>query len=102
MTQGKTIAGALAGLLSSRKAIVVIVAIGTVAALGFTHNVDGDRVLEFVKWVLMVWLGAQAYEDAKIKSASFFVPTDKEVSIVEAGASETDSKSASEDLANES
>jgi len=66
--------GAVAGLLASRKAIIVIVAIGVVAALGFTHNIEGDKVIEFVKWVVVSWLGAQAYEDAKIKSAALFTP----------------------------
>lgn len=66
------IVNALTGLLSSRKAIIVFVAILAISGLGYAGIVEGDKVIEFVKWVVVSWLGAQAYEDAKIKSAALY------------------------------
>lgn len=65
---------ALARLLSSRKAIIVFVAIVAISGLGYAGIVEGDKVVEFVKWVVVSWLGAQAYEDAKVKSAALYQP----------------------------
>lgn len=69
-----TILQAFGKLASSRKAIVVVLAIVIVGGMGFAHVVEGDKVLEFVKWLVMAWLGAQAYEDGKVKSAALNNP----------------------------
>ena len=61
---------ALSGLLSSRKAVIVFTTIVAVTVLGYFGVIEGDKVIDFVKWVVVSWLGAQAYEDAKIKSAA--------------------------------
>jgi hypothetical protein len=68
---------ALTGLLSSRKAVIVVVAIIAITVLGYFGVVEGDKAVDFVKWVVVSWLGAQAYEDAKIKSAALYQPANE-------------------------
>ena len=54
-------------LLASRKAVVTFVAVVAAVSLGFANKVSGQEVLDFVKWVITTWLGAQAAEDVAKK-----------------------------------
>jgi hypothetical protein len=59
---------ALSGLLSSKKAIITILTMVIVMVLCLAGHIDGDAALDVIKWVAMVWLGAQALVDSKAKS----------------------------------
>ncbi len=51
-------------LAQSRKAWVVLAAVVGVIVMNVTGRVPGERALDFIKWIVMTWLGAQAAEDA--------------------------------------
>lgn len=51
-------------MLTSRKAVVMLVSIACVTVLAALGKVSGSEALEFSKWVVMVWIGAQAVVDA--------------------------------------
>lgn len=61
---------AVKGLLASRKAIVTVLVIVGVVVLAALGKVAADPALEFLKWIVIAWLGAQAYEDGAVKSAA--------------------------------
>ena len=54
----------LIDLLNSRKALIMLLAVVGAFLLAALGKVAGDQALEFVKWVVMTWLGAQAVVDA--------------------------------------
>lgn len=56
------------GLLGS-KSIVMVVAVVGACAMNVAGRVDGDKTLEFIKWIVMAWLGAEAWEAGKVKAA---------------------------------
>jgi hypothetical protein len=60
----------IAGLASSRKAWVLLAAVVGAVVMNVAGRIDGDKALEFIKWLVMTWLGAQAYEDAHVKPAA--------------------------------
>jgi hypothetical protein len=51
-------------LLSSRKALMMLAAVIAATTLASLGKVTGTEALEFVKWVVLVWIGAQAAVDA--------------------------------------
>ena len=61
---------AIRNLISSRKGIIVIATIVSVVVLAALGRLEQESTLEFLKWIVAAWLGAQAYEDAAIKSAA--------------------------------
>jgi hypothetical protein len=50
-------------LLTSRKFIVTLIAITGVTVLAAIGKIDGDKALDFAKWVLGAWIAAQAGTD---------------------------------------
>lgn len=54
----------LTELFTSRKFIVTLVAIAGVVTLAALGEVDGEKAIDFAKWVLGAWLVAQAGTDA--------------------------------------
>lgn len=56
-------------LVQSRKAWVVLFAIIGAIALAAMNRISAEASLEFVKWVVVAWLGAIAAEDAAEKAA---------------------------------
>lgn len=57
-------------LIASRKAWVMMIAIVAVATLNALGRIEGDKALEFIKWVVMTWIAAQGVEDAAVKSTA--------------------------------
>lgn len=51
-------------LTSSKKAFIMALAIVAVVVLSSLGRVPGTEALDFVKWVVVAWLGAQAYQEA--------------------------------------
>lgn len=58
---------ALSGLLSSKKAIITVLTMASVMVLCLAGHIAGESALDAIKWVAMVWLGAQALVDSKAK-----------------------------------
>jgi hypothetical protein len=54
----------LTELFTSRKFIVTLVAIAGVTVLAAVGQIDGEKALDFARWVLGAWLVAQAGTDA--------------------------------------
>ena len=50
-------------IFGSRKAVFTLIAMAATVALAWTSRITGTEALDFMKWVLTVWLGAQAAED---------------------------------------
>lgn len=61
---------AIGNLLSSRKAIVTILVVVGVIVLAALGRLAAEPAMEFLKWIVIAWLGAQAYEDGAVKSAA--------------------------------
>jgi hypothetical protein len=61
-------------LLSSRKAWVVMLALVAITVLASLGKVAGELAIDVIKWVVVTWLGAQAFEDSKVKSAALMQP----------------------------
>jgi len=61
---------ALRNLISSRKAIVVMMVVVGVVVLAGLGRVQQEQAMEFLKWIVVAWLGAQAYEDGSVKAAA--------------------------------
>lgn len=59
---------AIKGLITSRKALVVALAVIGCIVMNVTGRIDGSQALEFVKWVVVTWLGAHAWEEGKAKT----------------------------------
>ena len=59
---------AISGLLSSKKAIITVLTMISVMVLCLAGRIAGESALDAIKWVAMVWLGAQALVDSKAKS----------------------------------
>ena len=55
-------------LLSSRKAIVMLASLIGVVLLAALGKIPGAQAVEFCKWVVMTWLGAQALVDATTRA----------------------------------
>ena len=55
---------ALIELTSSKKAIVMSLAIVATVILASVNRITGPQAIDFVKWVVITWIGAQAYQDA--------------------------------------
>ena len=51
-------------LFTSRKFIVTLVAVASVTALAIIGKIDGEKALDFARWVLGAWIVAQAGTDA--------------------------------------
>jgi hypothetical protein len=60
----------ISSLATSRKAWVLLVAVVGAVVMNVAGRIDGEKALEFIKWIVMTWLGAQAYEDAHVKSSA--------------------------------
>lgn len=54
----------LSAMLGSRKAMVGLTAILAVTYLAHGGKVDGVQAMDFIKYVVMTFIGAQAMEDA--------------------------------------
>jgi hypothetical protein len=54
---------AFSKILGSKKAVLSILGIICSMILAYTGKVTGEDTLNFIKWVLMAWLSAQAAED---------------------------------------
>ena len=54
-------------LLTSKKAIVMLIVVVAVTVLAALSKVQGQAALDFIKWVVMAWLGSQAVVDAAAK-----------------------------------
>lgn len=54
----------LSAMLGSRKAMVGLSAIAAVTFLAHAGKVDGGQAMDFIKYVVMTFIGAQAVEDA--------------------------------------
>jgi hypothetical protein len=54
----------LTELFTSRKFIVTLVAVAGVTILAAIGQIEGDKALDFARWVLGAWLVAQAGTDA--------------------------------------
>jgi hypothetical protein len=59
-----TMTGSILSLLTSRKAIVMLFSIIAVSALAALGKIAGNDALDFVRWVVLVWIGSQAAVDA--------------------------------------
>jgi len=62
-------------LLGSKKALIMLVAVVGAIVLAAIGKVDGQQALDFCKWVVMTWLGAQAVVDAAPKLRFLHPPT---------------------------
>jgi hypothetical protein len=54
---------AFSKIFGSKKAVLSILGIACSMLLTYTNKVSGEEALNFIKWVLMAWLSAQAAED---------------------------------------
>lgn len=54
---------AFSKIFGSKKAVLSILGIACAMVLAYTGKVTGLETLDFIKWVLMAWLSAQAAED---------------------------------------
>jgi hypothetical protein len=61
---------ALQNLTSSRKAIIVVTVVIGVVVLAAIGRVPQEQAMDFMKWIVVAWLGAQAYEDGAVKAAA--------------------------------
>lgn len=61
---------ALVALLSSRKALVVLLAVGLCAAAVLTGKAQWQQCEDFMKWLLGSWLISQGIEDAAKHNAT--------------------------------
>ena len=61
---------AIKNLVSSRKALVVVLVVVGVVVLAAVGRVQQEQAMEFLKWIVVAWLGAQAYEDGSVKAAA--------------------------------
>jgi len=50
-------------MFQSRKAVVLVFAIAGVVLMNCVGRIDGEKALDFIKWVVTAWLAAQALED---------------------------------------
>ena len=72
----------LKALLSSRKAVVMIVVLILVAlGVHFGRVPWNDQTEDFVKWLVTAWLGAQAAEDISKHHAKPKAPEVEEVTL---------------------
>lgn len=60
---------ALAALASSRKALVLVAAVGAAVAMVATHAITGTQALDFCKWVVGAWMASHAYQEANSDTA---------------------------------
>ena len=58
----------LRGLINS-KSIVMVVAVLSAIVMNVVGRIEGDKTLEFIKWVVMSWVAAEAWENGKVKAA---------------------------------
>lgn len=61
---------AIEGLLSSRKALMVLVVMISSTVLVAMGRMSSEQWESVARWLGMSWLGAQAFEDAFVKSAA--------------------------------
>lgn len=61
---------ALERLLKSSKAWVVLLAVVGVIVMNVTGRIDGARALEFIQWIVGIFLGTVAAEDVAAKLRS--------------------------------
>jgi hypothetical protein len=57
----------LSAFMNSRKAWVLLLAIIGVVVMNVVGRIDHKDALDFIKWIVMAWLGAVAAEDAAAK-----------------------------------
>lgn len=50
--------------LGSRKAVTAALAVSATLAAMFTHQLDTDKAMDFIKWIMGTWLVAQGATDA--------------------------------------
>lgn len=58
----------LKALFGSKSIVMVVAVIGAIV-MNVAGRIEGDKALEFVKWVVIAWVGAEAYESGKVKAA---------------------------------
>jgi len=54
-------------LITSKKSVITSLAVIVVTILCLTNKVSGETAVDTVKWLVSVWIGAQAFEDSKVK-----------------------------------
>lgn len=60
----------LKNLAASRKALVMVAAVIAVTVLAGIGKLGSAPALDFIKWIVGIWLGAQAAEDMLVKPAA--------------------------------
>ncbi len=72
-------------LMQSRKAIVVVVVVAAATVALLSGKLTQDQWTDLVKWVTVAWLGAQAAEDAVVKSAALKLPSSDSITSPDRG-----------------
>ena len=60
----------LLDLVTSKKAIVTSLGVIVVMVLCLMNKIPGESAVDAIKWLVSVWVGAQAFEDSHVKPAT--------------------------------
>lgn len=55
----------VSALVNSRKAWIFLLAVVGAIAMNLAGRIDGEKAIDFVKWVVGFWMASQAWEDGK-------------------------------------